>query len=179
MRTTTDSSLPLYLQAVRGAKRARRDPEDDVEAEEASKTETTECPPDMEAADFNRLKELVTKHRADPMLSLLPMPKAAYEALNVPAPKVATVMETAWNCLFKPNLHEYSTTEVEVRDLTKTHTAADFPAFYEGPSHPHMRPEGGVAVIAHPLPADAASSSSSSAGAGVGAGAGAAMLTDE
>ena len=170
------AQLPSYLRAVqpavdkRNAKRARVEEDDSSEEEKTGE----DCPRDMEAVDFEKLKQLVTKHRQDPMLSLLPMPKAAYSALGVPEPKVASVMEVAWNCLFKPSTHQYTTNEVEVRDLSKTHTAADFPSFYEGPSHPHMRPEGGIAVIEH----DAASSSSSSAGAGAGAGAGSAMTDD-
>jgi hypothetical protein len=89
------------------------------------------------------------------------MPSVAHGVLGLPTPKVASVMETALSCLSKTSKETYSSSEIEVRDLRLTHTAADFPTFYEGPSHPHMLPEGGVRVEAHRAPA--------SGSAGVGA----------
>lgn len=134
------------------------------------------CPPQMAAEDFAKLQELVTRHRGDPFLSLLPMPAVAHGALGIPKPGVASLMDTAWNCLMKTSTHEYTTTEVEVRDLSKTLTADAFPKFYEGPSHPHMLPEGGVRVIAHETPASETTTAVASAASGAGAGAG---MTDE
>ena len=149
------------------------------------------CPADIEKEDFERLQALVTRFRGDPFLSLLPMPPAAYTVLGVPKPQVASAMDAAINCLMKTSTERYSSHEIEVRDLSKTHTAADFPTFYEGPSHPHMLPEGGIRVIPHAVEEAAASSgagagpvladaASSEEGHGAGAGAGARrMLIDE
>jgi hypothetical protein len=153
--------------------------DDDDEITDASAGDVIACPDAMEKEDFERLAALADKFKADPYFRLLPMPPVAYKALGVPQPKTASLMEAALNCLNKTSMHTYSSNVVEVRDLRETHTTADFPTFYEGPSHPHMRPEGGVRVIEHTAPeAASASSSVGGAGAGAGAGAGSAMMDE-
>jgi hypothetical protein len=178
------------------AKRARlaADEEDDVIV--PGKVAEAACPAQMEKEDFDRLQTFVARFRGDPYLSLLPMPPAAYDALGVPKPQVASAMDAAVNCLMKTSSERYTSHEVEVRDLSKTLTEKDFPTFYEGPSHPHTLPEGGIRVIPHAVEEEAASASggagagplltdaseAASAGEPRGAGAGAgsrAMLTDE
>lgn len=109
----------------------------------------TECPPTMEPEDFAGLARLKEVFGSNPHFRLLPMPPAAYTALKIPAPGVASVTEVATNCFSKTFKERYTSNEIEVRDLSATHTAADFPAFYTGPAHPHMLPDGGSRVICH------------------------------
>lgn len=178
------------------AKRARNLPElvsykeDDVESKEV------ECPKEMEPADFEKLRALITKHRDDPFLRVLPMPTAAYDAFGIPKPEAASLMDTALACFNKQAKEVYSTHEVEVRDLRATLTEKDFPEFYTGPAHAHMLPDGGIRVITHTAMEDgpaaaatttaaleasvtAAASSSSSAIYRGGAGAGAGMTMSD
>jgi hypothetical protein len=151
------------------AKRARACSDD--EDEEDVILDKVECPTQMEKADFQKLKELVERHRGDKFLHLLPMPSVAHGVLGLPAPKVSSLMDTALACLSKTSKEAYTSSEVEVRDLRLTHTEADFPTFYTGPSHPHMLPEGGIRVEAHGAP--------HSGSAGVGASAAGAAMVDE
>ena len=129
-------------------KRFRADLEEVVEEETVViPAVAADCPPTVEKTDFEQLKMLVERYRGDRYLKLLPMPGAVYKVLGLPTPGTSSLMDTALNCLGKTSTEEYSTTEVEVRDLSKTLTAADFPSFYTGPSHPHMLPDGGIRVI--------------------------------
>jgi hypothetical protein len=166
------ASKPVVLYSAPKAKRARAMTEDDLSDGDEVIVPKMECPANVDKSDFERLKILVGRYRGDRFMHLLPMPPTAYEALGLPKPGVASLMDTALACLNKTSAEEYSTPEVEVRDLRETHTAADFPAFYTGPSHPHMIPEGGIRVIPHN--AEAAVSGS----AGVGARAGLEMIDE-
>ena len=157
------------------AKRARAMTEEDLSDDEPVVVQKRECPTNVHETDFERLKILVDRYRGDRFLHLLPMPAPAYEALGLPKPGVASLMDTALACLNKTSVEQYTTSEVEVRDLRETHTAADFPAFYTGPSHPHMIPEGGIRVIPHTEAEPAAVSSGS---AGVGARTGLEMIDE-
>ena len=138
-------------------KRARVELREDDELLAAATTAgalaDTECPSTMEPEDFAGLARLKEVFGSNPHFRLLPMPTAAYTALKIEPPGVASVTEVATNCFSKTFKEHYSTNEIEVRDLRATHTAADFPEFYTGPSHPHMLPEGGARVICHnPVP---------------------------
>jgi hypothetical protein len=116
----------------------------------------TECPPTMEPEDFAGLARLKEVFGSNPHFRLLPMPTAAYGALKIDPPGVASVTEVATNCFSKTFKERYSSNEIEVRDLSATHTAADFPVFYTGPSHAHMLPDGGPRVICHTADASTA-----------------------
>jgi hypothetical protein len=132
--------------AAPSRKRFRADLEE-VAEEETVVIPAADCPTTVEKSDFEQLKVLVERYRGDRYLKLLPMPGAVYKALGLPQPGAASLMDTALNCLGKTSTEQYTTTEVEVRDLSKTLSASDFPAFYTGPSHPHMLPDGGIRVI--------------------------------
>jgi hypothetical protein len=189
--TLRSTVIPAAAGSARApaAKRARGPAEDEEDDDEVMDLGTVICPPEMEPADFEKLRDLVSKHRADPFLSILPMPDAAHRAFRIPKPEPATLMDTAINAIMRPSVHAYTTTEVEVRDLSKTLTEADFPAFYTGPSHPHMIPEGGIRVISHETPraagegavgaSAAAETESRSAGAAAAASKGAMDMIDD
>lgn len=113
------------------------------------------CPPSIHPDDFEHLKHLSAIAADRNMLSLLPMPKAAYGALGIKEPGTASLVDAALACFAKPSRERYSSTEIEIRDLRETHTAADFPEFYTGPAHPHMLPEGGSRVIVHSIEEEA------------------------
>jgi hypothetical protein len=140
------------------AKRARSQreivPEDDellelAVAPAAAPAALSECPTTMEAEDFVGLARLKEVFAHNPQFRLLPMPAEAYTALKLVPPSVVNVAELSQNCFSKTMRERYTNTEIEVHDLRLTHTAADFPVFYEGPAHPHMQPEGGARVIVH------------------------------
>lgn len=165
-------TAPLRTMAAPLSKRKRLDDSDsDSDASRKSVEGEVVCPPQMEATDFDALAKLALRFKDDPNLRLLPMPPAAYDALKIPRPQAASLMDAAINCLTRTSTHAYSSSEIEVRDLSKTHTEADFPKFYEGPSHPHMLPEGGVRV-------EVKEAAAASGGAGAGAGS-RAMAIDE
>ena len=154
------------------SKRKRVDDSDsDSDASRKSVEGEVVCPPQMESTDFDALAKLALRFKDDPNLRLLPMPPAAYDALKIPRPQAASLMDTAIACLTRTSTHAYSTTEIEVRDLSKTHTEADFPKFYEGPSHPHMLPDGGIRVESKAAVCEAAAG-----GGGAGAGAGSRLM---
>lgn len=131
------------------AKRARTRETPAIEDEAEPVVVATECPPSVHPDDFEHLKHLSAMAADRTLLSLLPMPKAAYGALGVKPPGTASLADAALACFMKPSRERYTTNEVEVRDLRTTHTAADFPVFYTGPAHPHMLPEGGARIIVH------------------------------
>jgi hypothetical protein len=107
------------------------------------------CPETVDVEDFSALARLKDAYGGNKHFRILPMPAAAYTALGVVPPGIASMAEVAQNCFSKTSRERYTSNEIEVRDLRLTHTSADFPAFYEGPAHPHMLPEGGARVIAH------------------------------
>ena len=166
---TNSMELAMTMRKGTGQPLAKRKRTETIDGDEEDRVivaavDAATCPDAMEKDDFEKLKVLVTKFRGDPLLSVLPMPTAAYDALRVPRPGVANAMDAAINCLMKTSTERYTSAEVEVRDLSKTLTADAFPKFYEGPSHPHMLPEGGIRVIEH-----GAEEAASSRGAGEGA----------
>lgn len=168
--------------AKRPTKRARTEVEEaanELVAEVRAAGAEVECPPTIEEADFERLADLKRRWGADPNFRILPLPAAAYEALGVPKPGIASMPDVAANCFMKTHRERYTSNEIEVRDLRLTHKPEDFPKFYEGPAHPHMLPDGGARVINHDAPAAADDTdmgtvvvAAGGAGAGAGAGAG-------
>jgi hypothetical protein len=156
------------MSAKPSAKRARVMIEDSEPAV-AAPAEEVACPPTAHPEDFAHLQALGSVWAKSPDFRLLPMPKNVHQALGLKPPGVLSATEAAEACLRKPSMHAYTGTEV--RDLRSLPDSV-FPAFYTGPAHPHMLPEGGARIIVHGKTEEEDDGMTAAGGAGAGAGAG-------